>query len=259
MRNYTDDQLEEYESDRFKWLRRSDELADTVLSHSFSSPRAEQFSREGFVRRLKNLDHAMNRLADVYPPNTLKAPRDTIRDAELLLQSFVMNIFGAIDNLAWVWALECEITRPNGKALSRLEVAFYGQQAKTLFKSLTPALVEVINEGNDWFKALRSYRDGVAHQIPIYIPRLYDNDEAEKAEQINVAINDAIATRNHTLMGELMDQRFHLGDYGAVMALCGKQQTILLHPQMICDLATVVNLGEIMFLELQRLNAHTRS
>ncbi len=250
MRSYTDEQIENYENDRSEWMERGQELTDMVLSYSFRNSRAEQFSREGFVRRLNNLDHAMGRLAEIYPPNTFKASRNTVHDAELLLQSFVMNVFGAIDNLAWVWTLERGVTRPCGKALMRSEVVFDGNRAKTLIASLTPALAEVINEASDWFKALRVYRDGVAHQIPIYIPRLLNKDEAERAACLKVAIEEAIANRNHRLMNELHEEHYHLGDYGAIMALSGKQRTLIFHAQMVCDLATVVNLGEALFSEL---------
>ena len=250
MRNYTDEQIEDYEEGRREWLRRGDELTDNALSYSCKNRRAEQFLREGFVRRLSYLEHAMFRLADIYPPNLVKASRDTVRDAELLVQSFVMNVFGAIDNLAWVWVLERGVTRPDGQELSRTEVVFYGPRARTLLASLTPALGAVINDSGEWFKALRTYRDGVAHQIPIYIPRLLNNDEAEKSARLGVAIDEAITARNLRLMSELLDERNHLGHYGAFMALNGEQLPMMLHPQMVCDLATVVNLGETLFSEL---------
>ncbi len=250
MRRYTDEQIRDYEEGRREWMRRGDDLTDTALSYPFQNLRAEQFSREGFVRRLNYLDHAMYRLADIYPPNLIKASRGTVRDAELLVQSFVMNVFGAIDNLAWVWVLERGIKRPDGKELRRTEVVFDGPQACTLVESLTPALHTVICEGGEWFKALRTYRDGVAHQIPIYIPRLLNEDEAQKATNLSIAINEAVAARSHKLVHDLLDERSSLGDYGAFMALNGEQSPMMLHPQMVCDLATVVNLGETLFAEL---------
>lgn len=254
MRCYTYEEIERYEEDLSKWLERGDELADVALSHSFKNPRAEQFSREGFVRRLNYLEHVMNRLAEIYPPNLDDASRDTVRDAEMLVQSFVMNVFGAIDNLAWVWVLERRVKRPNGKELSPSQIVFDGRQAGTLVDSLTPKLIEVVDKSRDWFKALRAYRDGVAHQIPIYIPRLLNDDERERSERLRVAIDKAIAANNRSLLGELLDELHSLGDYGALMALSGAHVPIKLHPQTVCDLATVVELGETLFAELRRLN-----
>jgi hypothetical protein len=250
MRRYTDEQINDYEEGRRQWLRRGDDLTDVALSYPFKKLRAEQFSREGFVRRLNYLDHAMCRLADIYPPNLTKASRGRVRDAELLVQSFVMNVFGAIDNLAWVWVLERGITRPNGTQLRRAEVVFDGPQSRILVESLTPALNAVVSDASDWFKALRTYRDGVAHQIPIYIPRLLNEEEAQKSAILSVSIHKAISARNHKLMGDLLDERNNLGDYGAFMALSGEQSPMMLHPQMVCDLATVVNFGETLFSEL---------
>ncbi|WOE76530.1 hypothetical protein [Alterisphingorhabdus coralli] len=253
MRRYKQEQIESYERGRLEWLNRSEKLRDIVLSRSFNSDRAEQFSREGFARRLGYLEHAMHRLDELYPPNSIGASRDTVRDVELLIQAFVMNVFGALDNLAWIWALENNVKRPDGKDLRRTEVVFDGPKAKTLVKSLTPALCNVIADMKDWFAALRIYRDGVAHQIPIYIPFLFNESEDIESKRLNDAIRDAIADGDHGLVVELYSKRNELGDYGALMALSVEHSTMMLHPQMVCDLATVVNLGEQMFTELERL------
>lgn len=250
MSYYTDEQIKDYENNLREWLRRSEQLTDTAISYSFKNPSTEEYLKQGFVRRLQYLEHAMYRLADIYPPNSVKASRDTIRDAELLLQSYVMNVFGAIDNLAWVWALERGVTRPNGKKLAPMEIVFNGPKAKVLLASLTPSLTVVINDAEKWFKALRAYRDGVAHQIPIYIPRLLNKKQLKKAAELKVAIDDAILACDYKLMSELMDISHQLGDYGPQMALNGQQIRMYIHPQMVCDLATVVNLGEVMFSEL---------
>jgi hypothetical protein len=195
----------------------------------------------------------MDRFADICPPNSKNASRDTVGDAELLLQSFMMNVFGAIDNLVWVWALERDVKSPNGNELPRTEIVFDGPRAKTLRSSLTPALKTNIDDSKGWFEALRTYRDGVAHQIPIYIPRLLNRDEFEEAERLSKGMDEAIAKSHSRRLFELMDKRHNLGDYGALMALSGEHVTFVLHPQMVCDLAIAVNLGETMFSELSRL------
>jgi hypothetical protein len=254
MRRYTDKQIVDYEKGRQDWINRAEELRYTVLCYSFNDPRAQKFSREGFFRRLITLDHAMRRLAEIYPPNTRNASRDTVRDVEILLQSFVMNVFGAIDNLAWIWAFERGVRHPCGKELRRTQVVFDGGGAGRLYDSLTPALKQMIIEAKDWLNALRDYRNGVAHQIPIYIPRLLNEDEVKKAACLNVAINDAIVARNYGLVNELFVKHNNLGDYGAVMALSAEHREHIFHAQMVCDLATVVELGETLFSELNRLS-----
>jgi hypothetical protein len=169
---YSHEQLIEYEESRKLWLGRGRALLDVVLTHKFANPRAEEYARTGFGRRLGYLEHAMERLAEVYPPNTVGASRDAIRDAELLLQAFVMNIFGAIDNLAWVWAIERDAHGSSGRALRPAEFVFVGARSNHLSASLTPRLREVVGDAKEWFNEIGIYRHGVAHQIPIYIPRL---------------------------------------------------------------------------------------
>jgi hypothetical protein len=70
-------------------------------------------------------------------------------------------------------------------------------------------------------------------------------------ERLGIAIEAAIARWDAKSLGDLLDQRNQLGDYGAMMALDGKQRPMMLHPQTICDLATVINLGETIFEELK--------
>jgi hypothetical protein len=103
---YAAEQIEEYEQNKNLWMERADGLLTTILSYDFKVERAGEFARTGFGRRLGYLEHAMRRMGEVYPPNCSGASREQVRDAELILQAFVMNVFGAIDNLAWIWALE---------------------------------------------------------------------------------------------------------------------------------------------------------
>jgi hypothetical protein len=247
---YSEEQITEYEESRQRWLDRGDALLTTILTQTFANPQAGEYARTGFARRLGYLDHAMLRLDEVYPPNIVNAPRDRVRDAELILQAFVMNVFGAIDNLAWVWALERNVTGPGGRALYGSEMVFVGPRCDHLIASLTPPILDEIANAAEWFDVIGAYRHGVAHQIPIYIPRLFSEDESAEFGRLEFAIRDAFAADDLDAALELMDRKHGLGDYGAMMALNGERRPMLLHPQLVCDLATVVNLGETIFGEL---------
>lgn len=189
-------------------------------------------------------------MSEVYPPNLAHACRDIVRDAELLIQAFIMNVFGALDNLALIWALERKILRRDGNALSRTETVFVGSRRKVIYDSLTPNIKAIIDDASEWFAQIGAYRHGVAHQIPVYIPRLFSNADLADAERLGAAIEAELANGERATAFQLMDERHQLGDYGGWMALGGKDRPMMLHPQMVCDLATVVNLAEVIFVEL---------
>jgi hypothetical protein len=247
---YSPEQIEDYERNRHEWMDRAEALLTTILTHTFQVERASEFARTGFGRRLGYLEHAMKRMDAVYPPNSPDASREQVRDAELILQAFVMNVFGAIDNLAWIWAFERGVTGPGGRALLPAEICFVGPRSGRLVESLSGPVVAALENANEWFDQIGAYRHGVAHQIPIYIPRLYSTDDIKISEELTAAINETIAAGDIQRMLPLLDRRHSLGNYGAYMALNGERRPMLLHPQMVCDLATVVELGEIIMSEL---------
>lgn len=247
---YSAQQLEQLEHGRDEWVDRAESLLDKVISTSLSVERARDFATQGFGRRLGYLRHALNRIYEILPPNYNIATRSTVRDAELIIQAFVMNVFGSIDNLAWIWALERHIVRSNGEPLKRSEMVFDQKRSPAIWTSLTaPILDELLNNRN-WFEALGNYRHGVAHQIPIYIPLLYSKDEIIEFNQLNFKIQKAVSELDHKTLRTLIDQQNNLGSYGPVMALTGDTQSIKFHVQMIADVATVVSLGEKIFDEL---------
>lgn len=247
---YSPDQIDEYNLNREKWLDRTNDFFDTILSRKYLNEKAGMYAREGLSRRLGYLDHALVSLAEVYPPNLARPSRSRVRNAELLIQALIMNIFGAIDNLAWIWAFERGVTRKDGTALRPSEIVFTGSRANQLYLSLTPPVQAVINESSEWFEGIGAYRNGVAHQIPIYIPRLLTKYDYQQAEVMNRAIDAAMVEGDVEAVVSIMHDIEKLGDYGAMMALSADHPPIMLHPQLVCDLATVVNLGETIFAEL---------
>jgi hypothetical protein len=53
------------------------------------------------------MQHCTERIFEILPPEQDKKPSDpTLYDATVFIQSFVMNTFGALDNLARIWVSE---------------------------------------------------------------------------------------------------------------------------------------------------------
>ena len=53
------------------------------------------------------MHHCIERVFAMLPREQGERPADPVLlDATVYIQSFVMNVFGALDNLAWIWVSE---------------------------------------------------------------------------------------------------------------------------------------------------------
>src|SRR5690242_8449813 len=79
------------------------------------NPRAREFAHQGFIRRLKIMLRCVVNVFVGIPPERTELPsRDELTDATINIQSFLFNVFGAIDNLAWIWMAENGQKRKDG-------------------------------------------------------------------------------------------------------------------------------------------------
>ncbi|WP_162901315.1 hypothetical protein [Breoghania sp. L-A4] len=105
------------------------------------------------------------------PPELDTIPdRDTVVDATLMIQAFVLNAFGCLDNLAWIWVCEKPVLNARGKELGPLEVGL-GPKRRDVRASFSKEFVAYLEKRQDWVdKHLKGFRDSLAHRIPLYIP-----------------------------------------------------------------------------------------
>jgi hypothetical protein len=94
---------------------------------------------------------------------------DETEDAAIQVQAFIVNVYGCLDNLAWVWVKERNVTQPNG---ADLPPGWMGLRKSntTVRKSLGEGLRQCLESLSGWFEYLEGYRDALAHQIPLYMP-----------------------------------------------------------------------------------------
>jgi hypothetical protein len=82
-------------------------LRQRFLVRQFKSGSADEHAKHGFSRRLGTLIRVIDLVFQQLPPESADIPdRDTTVDATIAIQSFVLNTFGCLDNLAWIWVLE---------------------------------------------------------------------------------------------------------------------------------------------------------
>jgi hypothetical protein len=96
------------------------ELRERYISRKYKSDRAREYALHGFGRRLGTLVRAIDQVYEILPPDREDIPgRDELVDATIAIQSFVLNAFGCLDNLAWIWVYEQGIKGKDGKEVAK--------------------------------------------------------------------------------------------------------------------------------------------
>ena len=97
----------------------------------------------------------IDRVFEKLPPELEEIPaRNDIIDATSAIHSFVINAFGALDNLAWMWVFEKNVKDKNGKELDRRKV---GLGSRIVRRSFTREFVAYLDSRQDWFENLKKF------------------------------------------------------------------------------------------------------
>lgn len=113
---YTDDQVSEFNQKLDAWLTREEALTTEFFTREFRVPSAHELVCHGLGRRFATLKHCINRTFETLPPNETEPGNMVLMDATSHLQTFVINTYGAIDNLARIWCIESNLRRKNGNS-----------------------------------------------------------------------------------------------------------------------------------------------
>lgn len=249
---YSYDAIESLYADLDKWLSDADDIAIQYMARKYKEKRSYEYAHHGFSRRLLSMIHNSKRIFEVLPPNLDENPRrDNVMDATSFLHAFLMNVYGAIDNLARIWCVEAGV-----KTSSDMHIGFRKKNA-TVRDTLSNELTNCLNQAEDWFEYLDSYRHSVAHRIPVYIP-FSTIDETSEVEynKLENELKDAIHNKNANLYYEVFFKQQSLGVFKPVMmhSFGENARPVFFHGQIICDIATVTNMSKILLKDLEGLS-----
>ena len=177
---YSDEDTRKLGDERVSLLRRRLLIQERFLQHHFKSEEAKNFGVYGFSRRLSTLVRCIENTFSVIPPEFYGVPTlEQTHDVMIHVQAFIFNVFGCLDNLAWVWVKEENITKADGQPLPRTRV---GLQPDNRFvrNSLRQELRDLLQGMTDWFAYLEDVRHALAHQIPLYVPPFSVDPKNEK-------------------------------------------------------------------------------
>jgi hypothetical protein len=215
-------------------------------SQSIVAKDARNHITHGAGRRLEILKSALETIFRVFPPGR-RAPlaREKRLQAQIALHAFAINVLGIFDNWAWAFVLR-----------HRLRVAVGDHRNIGLFKVATQKLLPtplrdyLISEAiSNWYGTYaKGYRDALAHRIPLYIPPAsWTQDDAKLYTQLESEKVECIRTRQWARLDEVWARQDRIGKACPVFLHAfsdsPNDRPLMLHPQLLCDGATVVEIG----------------
>ena len=134
--------------------------------------RAKKYLRFGFNIRALQIRDSWFQLNSLLEKDGDKNrdPYETVR-TNIFLNSYYLNLLGAVDNLAWILQHEFNLiegaAEANGK---RNKIVIFGKEFGKKIRELDDALFSELAPYREWLKTVRDFRDPAAHRMPLYCP-----------------------------------------------------------------------------------------
>jgi hypothetical protein len=224
------------------------EVQTTYLQWKLSNKDAKEYLEHGFLRRLGTIVRCVQNTFTICPLDLdRKLYREEEIDLRIQLQSHIWNVFGCLDNLAWIWAYEKNI-KENGKTISRKKVGL-GKNYKIIRESLPQHVTKYLEEKEnaDWLKLLENLRHALAHRIPLYVPSfVLTSKEANHYQELAAQIWKALADGKLDDCDRLESERDALGRFLPVMthSFGEKAPVIGFHSSMLWDFDVITELAD---------------
>lgn len=165
------------------------------------------------------------------------------------MQAFVANVYGSLDNLAWVWVYERELEIQRNRVGLRV-------QNTELRGTLSEAFQLYLISRDEWMEHVIEYRDSLAHRIPLYIPPgVVPPRNLDAYNDLSGRIQEALYMKWAPPEYErLSAEQEKLLIFQPMMTHSVKETTahFPFHVQMIADFLTVEEFGYKMLEELKR-------
>jgi hypothetical protein len=233
--------------------RRFIELRQRYILRNYRSDRAREHGTNGFGRRLGILVRAIDQVYEILPPEREDIPeRNDVIDATIAIQSFVLNTFGCLENLAWVWVYEKDVRGQDGKDLNPKSVSLGN---KVVRRSFSAQFRAHLDRHQRWFDNLKDFRDSLAHRIPLYIPPYVVAPESvHEHNRLEQASIEAMRRMDFQEYWRLQSEQEKFGRFRPWMthSRLERAPSVVFHVQLVADYLTVDEFGRTMLEELDR-------
>ena len=221
------------------------------LHSSLKTDKAKEYLTHGVMRRMGIMMRSIENVFTIFPIERIKLlSMDELRDVDINLHAFCINIFGLLDNLAWVLIHE---KQPAAK-IDKTSVGLYKKKTQ---EYLTEEFRRYLNSERmkKWYaEYLTNYRDALSHRIPLYVPpKTLTPEQASQVKQIENKIADCYKSCDLDMIEKLRKEQDSIGDVCFLVSHAfSESKSIVLHAQLIADFNTIEEIVEKyceMFLE----------
>lgn len=204
----------------------------------------------GASRRLQVLRRAIFNVFELFPlEQETPIPFDVLTDVQINLHAFTINLYGAFENLAWAYVHQNDLLEKIG------DFRKVGMFNKATQRHLPVAVREWLEnpEMEKWrLNYLKSYRDALAHRIPLYIPpsEVTSQDVARMKELEQQCVEHIQRLDLDALEAAQQEQR-SLGtpslQFLHAIHPDEAAHPVLIHPQLVCDALTIAAFANVFF------------
>jgi len=252
MKYFSEQQIAELQNDYDSIEEKYLFLLKEFTSHKYKTEDASEHATQGFMRRLKTMSYCIRNVFELLPPDLDVIPSEEDRDDALInIQAFLFNVFGSVDNLAWMWVKETNLKK-NGKEPSKNQIGLRSGN-KIVRESLPKNLEDHLKGLEAWFEYLENFRHALAHRVPPYIPpHIVPPDKEAAYLQLEEAINAAINVGDIEKHDRLRHEQEALAFFRPwiLHSFIEKTKPIVFHAQLLVDFKTVFELGRLFIEEL---------
>jgi len=215
-----------------------------ALQLELKNVKAREYLLQGVGRRLSVLTRCLYNIYEIFPVDRTELLRkEELKDLDINLHAFFININGILDNLAWVIIHENDLLgKPKEGRVSRSGVGLFNKKTQ---EHLNPKLCAYLSSSKmqAWYRNYsKNYRDALAHRIPPYVPPVALN-KAEKEEYLSLekALLDYSSPENIAKHDGIRKKQSQLGNPCFVFAHAYSEggKPLLLHAQIIADFVTI--------------------
>lgn len=220
------------------------DITDKILklSETLKKDKAKEYFVHGVGRRLSTIYRCAENIYSLFPlrQKTL-LPLETLKDIAINLHAFFINIFGLLDNMAWVVVYE----KDEEPKIKKTWVGLYKPETQEILPTKFKEYLRTMKEWHDTY--LKNYRDALSHRIPLYVPPKQVSPKHHKQEaELQKKINAAYGIQDFSTLTTLNKQHALIGDPAPffIHSLSETDKPVLLHAQISIDLKTVEEIVE---------------
>ena len=221
------------------------------LHNSLKTDKAKEYLSHGVMRRTGIMMRSIENVFTIFPIERIKLlSMDELRDVDINLHAFCINIFGLLDNLSWVLIHEKQLAAK----IDKMSVGLYKKKTQ---EYLTEEFRCYLNSERmkKWYaEYLTNFRDALSHRIPLYVPpKTLSPEQASQVKQIENKISNCYKSRNLDRIEKLRKEQDCIGDVCFLVSHSfSESKSYILHAQLIADFNTIEEIVEKyceMFLE----------